>query len=67
MIFKMSARAYTHASMNIIIPIGIYCYFACDLTLMKCCEISDCQMQSVNKRYFNMSSQILTGEIHPVF
>ena len=37
-------------SMDIIIPIGIYCYFEIDL-LFEICEVSVSQSQSVNKRY----------------
>ena len=42
-------------SMDIIIPIGIYCYFDFDLSKWKVAKFSCCQTQSVNKRYLNMS------------
>ena len=41
---------YNKCSMDIVIPIGIYCYFGFVL-LVESCEVSVSKTQSVNKRY----------------
>ena len=37
----------------VVTPIGIYCYFDFDF-YNESCEVPVCQIQSANKRYFNM-------------
>lgn len=47
-----------------VIPIGIYCYFVLSYK-SESCEVSDCQQQSVNKRYLNMSNPPICEETLP--
>ena len=52
---------YCRCSMDIVIPIGIYCYFGF-IKYSESCEVSNNKTQSVNKRYLNMSSLFYVGE-----